>query len=170
MSKWKKGLDTNWYNHLAEVILMGFVHYCAIWQVGLFDAASPVSAWEWEPGGRSASSDPDAGQPDLTRPVAAPVSSQAAVTGCHSSVHIAIVMRHMGVWKKIHPLRERLDSWISKEYNIFYVFISIDLSWKYGDCDIILKCFLAKIAGTEMTEHPCLYLWWDSSGSVSTLH
>lgn len=124
------------------------------------------SAWEWEPGGRSAPRDPDAGQPDLTRPVAAPVSSQA---GCH---RVSLLCTHRychasdGRLKKIHPLRNTLV-WFQK--NLLLRFISIDLSWKYGDCDIIVKCFLVKIAGTEMTEHPCLYLWWDSSGSVSTL-
>ena len=59
----------------------------------------------------------------------------------------------------------------SKEYNITFLFQLIYReNMVTGDnCDIIVKCFLAKIAGTEMTEHPCLYLWWDSSGSVSTL-
>lgn len=103
------------------MILMGWVHYCpmtcrCVW----CRPASPVSAWE--PGGRSASPDPDAGQPDPASRRAGQLSRLSPgvtlCTHCHASE---------GRLQKIYSL-----------WNIFYTL----LHWH---CDFM--DFSVKISG-----------------------
>ena len=143
---------------------MGWVHYCpmtcrCVW----CRPASPVSAWEWELGAgrekciawpRCGSAWP--GQPPGR-------SALQAVTGCHSLYTLQLSCVRRAFAKNPFVMKHILHT---LTLTLWFQWI---LAWKYWNCDIIVKCFLAKITGTEMTERPCLYLWWDSSGSVSTL-
>ena len=132
---------------------MGWVHYCpmtcrCVW----CRPASPVSAWEWELGAgrekciawpRCGSAWP--GQPPGR-------SALQAVTGCHSLYTLQLSCVRRAFAKISHSL-----------WNIFYTLLhwhcDFNGFWRENVgtvTDIIVKCFLVKIAGTEMTERPCL--------------
>ena len=99
--------------------------------------------------------------------------AQAGQPGCH---RVSLGYTHCNCHASGRAFQKNHLLWIvliSYDFALDrYFILYCEFSWfivKYWNCDIIVKCFLAKIAWTEMTEHLCLYLWWDSSASVSTL-
>ena len=126
VSRWKKDfLDIIWCNHASTWILAGWSDFngvspllpyltgrsvwCRLASISVRAGAGREKCIGWP---RCGSAWPD--------PASRRAGQLTAVTGCHSSVHIAIVMRQMGVCK--NPSNTKHISLNSEEYNIKLLF------------------------------------------------